>query len=62
MMKRGIVEQSCGLKTRCDEEGLKLEMIAFRSFYGGNLIIINLFDNKFCCFPFSPTQHHVQFL
>lgn len=38
------------------DERLKLEPSAFKSFYGGNLILINSFDNKLLHYTFPPTS------
>ena len=44
-------------KIRSDE-GLTLETSASVSLHGGNLTLIDLFDNKFSFSTSLPTQHH----
>ena len=42
----------------CVDEGLTLQTAASLSFQGRNLTLTNLFDNKFLCFVYPPTQLH----
>lgn len=46
------------IRVICPDEGLMLKISASLYFYGDNLTLVNLFDNKFSCFTSSWTQHH----